>query len=172
MSYLHCPLAESYSPVPLLCGQVFHHITIGTAKTAAEHKSDFKLTTDTPYLALTDELWDVICEDSGENWLHYNSTVLIGNHFICTIHIIHVMTLIWHNCNGNSTQSYLFGSFTLHRYFYNQCLKMLSVITHDYTAYNRYGRNTACSLHQYDLRHKQITLAAQQPGCVIDHVII
>ena len=25
--------------------------------TATEHKSDFKLTTDTPYLALTGELW-------------------------------------------------------------------------------------------------------------------
>ena len=31
--------------------------------TAAERKSDFNLTTDTSYLALTGELWGVCCED-------------------------------------------------------------------------------------------------------------
>ena len=31
--------------------------------TAAEHKSDFDLTKDSPYLALTGELWHVCCED-------------------------------------------------------------------------------------------------------------
>ena len=36
--------------------------------TAAERKSDFKLTTDTPYLNLPSELLGVYCEDSGENW--------------------------------------------------------------------------------------------------------
>ena len=44
--------------------------------TAAERKSDFKITTDTPYLALTDELSRVYCEDLGENWPRYNGTVL------------------------------------------------------------------------------------------------
>ena len=44
--------------------------------TAAEHESDFKLTTDTPYLALTGELWSVFCEDIGENWLRYNGIAL------------------------------------------------------------------------------------------------
>ena len=34
----------------------------------AEHKSDLELTTHTPYLALTGELWGVCCEDFGENW--------------------------------------------------------------------------------------------------------
>ena len=38
---------------------------------AAERKSDLKLTTDTPYLALAAELWGVFCEDSGENWPRY-----------------------------------------------------------------------------------------------------
>ena len=42
----------------------------------AEHKFDFKLITDTPYLALKGELWGVYCEDSGENWPRYNGTVL------------------------------------------------------------------------------------------------
>ena len=42
----------------------------------AEHKSDFKLTTNTPYLALTGELWDAYCEDFEENWLRSNGTVL------------------------------------------------------------------------------------------------
>ena len=46
---------------------------------AAEYRSDFKLTTDTPYLALMGELWGVCCKDIGENWLHYNSTALCIN---------------------------------------------------------------------------------------------
>ena len=43
---------------------------------AAEHKSDFKLTTNIPYLALTGELWGVYCKNLGENWPRYNSTAL------------------------------------------------------------------------------------------------
>ena len=35
--------------------------------TEAEYQSGFKLTKDTPYLALTGELWGVYCEDLGEN---------------------------------------------------------------------------------------------------------
>ena len=31
---------------------------------------------DTPYLALTSKLWDVYCEDLGENWPHYNGRAL------------------------------------------------------------------------------------------------
>ena len=44
--------------------------------TAAELKSDFKLTTDTPYLALTRELWGVNCVYLAENLSHYNGTAL------------------------------------------------------------------------------------------------
>ena len=44
--------------------------------TAAKHKSDFKLTTDTPYLALTGKLWGVCGEEFWENWLRYNGTAL------------------------------------------------------------------------------------------------
>ena len=44
--------------------------------TAAELKSDFKLTTDTPYLTLTGELWGVFCEYFAENWPRYKSTAL------------------------------------------------------------------------------------------------
>ena len=45
--------------------------------TAAEHKWDFKITIDTPYLALTGEVWGVYCEDLGENWLRcYNDSTL------------------------------------------------------------------------------------------------
>ena len=43
---------------------------------AAEHKSDFKFTKDTPYLTLTGELWGVSCEDFGEKWSCYNGTEL------------------------------------------------------------------------------------------------
>ena len=44
--------------------------------TAVEYESDFKLTTDTPYLALMGELWGVCCEDIEENWPCYNGTAL------------------------------------------------------------------------------------------------
>ena len=39
-------------------------------------RSDFKLTTVTPYLALTGELWGDCHKDIGENWLRYNGTAL------------------------------------------------------------------------------------------------
>ena len=42
--------------------------------TAVQRKSDFKLTTDIPYLTLTGKLWGVYCEDLGETWQHYNDT--------------------------------------------------------------------------------------------------
>ena len=65
-----------YSQVPLYRGPIFHDITYGTAKTVAECELDFRITTDTPYLALTGELWSVFCEDSGENWPRYDGTAL------------------------------------------------------------------------------------------------
>ena len=42
----------------------------------AESESDSKITTDTPYLALTGELWDVYCKGFEENWPRYNGTAL------------------------------------------------------------------------------------------------
>ena len=42
----------------------------------AENESDIRIITDTPYLALTGELWAVYCEDFGENWVGYNGTPL------------------------------------------------------------------------------------------------
>ena len=44
--------------------------------TGAEFECKFQSTKDTPYLALTGELWDVFCDDSGENWPRYNGTAL------------------------------------------------------------------------------------------------
>ena len=43
--------------------------------TASGSDSDFIITPDTPYLALTGELWGVYCEDLGENWLRCNGTI-------------------------------------------------------------------------------------------------
>ena len=43
---------------------------------ASEHKSDFELTTDTPYLAHTGELWGVFYENFEENSPRYNGTAL------------------------------------------------------------------------------------------------
>ena len=47
---------NTISPVPLWRGPIFHDITYGTAMTVAEFRSDFKVTTDTPYLVLTGEV--------------------------------------------------------------------------------------------------------------------
>ena len=58
------------------CGPIYRDFTHSTAMTAAEHESDLKLTTDTPYLTLTHELWDVCCEEIAENRPHYNGTAL------------------------------------------------------------------------------------------------
>ena len=44
--------------------------------TATEHKSHFKLTATTPYLALTGEPWGVYYENFEENWPRYNGTRL------------------------------------------------------------------------------------------------
>ena len=42
----------------------------------AEYKYDAGSTKDTPYLALTGELWDVFCGYLWENWPRYNGTAL------------------------------------------------------------------------------------------------
>ena len=42
----------------------------------AERELDIRITADTPYLALTGELWGVYCEDVGENRPRYNGTAL------------------------------------------------------------------------------------------------
>ena len=42
----------------------------------AECQSDAGSTKDTPYLALTGELWGVFCEYLWENWPRYNGTAL------------------------------------------------------------------------------------------------
>ena len=42
----------------------------------AKHKSDFEITTDTTYLALTGDLWGVCCEEFVKTRLSYNGTTL------------------------------------------------------------------------------------------------
>ena len=44
--------------------------------TTVEHKWDFKLTKDTPYLTFMGNLWGVCCDDFGEDWSLYNGTTL------------------------------------------------------------------------------------------------
>ena len=43
---------------------------------ATERKSDLDLTTDTPYLAITDQLWGAYYGNSEANWTRYNGTAL------------------------------------------------------------------------------------------------
>ena len=61
----------------------------------AEIESDFRITTDTPYLALMGERWGVYCEDLGENWARYNSTVYWGTLMIYSVMYRHSMLSIW-----------------------------------------------------------------------------
>ena len=68
MCYSFALLSSALSP-----GPIDHDIIHSAAITAAEHESDLKLITDTPYLALPGELWGVSCEDIAEN---YNGTAL------------------------------------------------------------------------------------------------
>ena len=44
--------------------------------TGEERILDITLTTDTPHLTLTGELWGVYCEDLCEYWSRYNGTTL------------------------------------------------------------------------------------------------
>ena len=43
----------------------------------AEYQSYAESTKDTPYLALTGEIWGVFCEYLWENWLLYNDPTLL-----------------------------------------------------------------------------------------------
>ena len=52
----------------------------------AEYQSDAGTTKDTPYLALTGELWGVFCEYLWENQPRYNGTALYL-HFVSFLHI-------------------------------------------------------------------------------------
>ena len=57
--------------------------------TKAEYQSDAGSTKDTPYLALTGELWGVLCKHLWENWSCYNGTapyVLLGP-WVCFISV-------------------------------------------------------------------------------------
>ena len=56
--------------------------------TRAQYKSEIKPTKDTPYLALTGELWCIFCQNYGENWPSYNSTALYWT-FVAT-HLLNV----------------------------------------------------------------------------------
>ena len=54
-------LQPQYISVPI-ARSIYHDTTYGTVITVAESESDFRITTDTPYLALTGMLWGVNCE--------------------------------------------------------------------------------------------------------------
>ena len=58
----------------------FSHPQVAITMSGSE--SVFRIATDTPYLALTCELWDVYCEDLGENLQRYNGAILYihGSH--------------------------------------------------------------------------------------------
>ena len=66
-------------------GPIFHDITYSTAMTVADHRPNFKLTTDIPYLTLMGELWGIYCKDIRENWSRYDGTALYEFHFFSKI---------------------------------------------------------------------------------------
>ena len=64
----------SHISKPVKCDWIYQDITYGTVIDVAGSESDYRITTDTPYL--TGELWDVYCEDLRENWPCNIGTVL------------------------------------------------------------------------------------------------
>ena len=75
VSWLSCMFQSS---AIIMWPNLYHDVTYGTAITVAESESDFRIATDTPYLALTGELWVVYCENFGDNWPRYNDTILFS----------------------------------------------------------------------------------------------
>ena len=71
-------IIKIHSRVPLQCSLTYHDIISVNvnAVTEVKHRAEFVLSSDTPYLTLTGELWSVYCEDFGENWLHFNGMAL------------------------------------------------------------------------------------------------
>ena len=59
-----------YSQVLLIHGPIYCHFPCSPVLIAAEHESDLKLTTDTPYLAR-----GVCCEEIGANWRNYDTAL-------------------------------------------------------------------------------------------------
>ena len=77
-----------YSGVPLQRGIILHKIAHIAAVPNVEYKWELEATNDTPYLALTGELWGGFCDDFRENWPRYNGTALY-HISICTVwHIL------------------------------------------------------------------------------------
>ena len=71
----------------------------------AESESDFAITTDNPYLALSGKLWSVFCEDCGENWPRYNSTELY------CISTLKLFLIFWHFQSYNLFTLYFDNTF-------------------------------------------------------------
>ena len=94
-------MLRNYSEVPLWRGPIY--ITYGTSITVAERESDFRISTDTSYLALmgklamyiyltlTGELRVVYCDDFGENWLRYNGSTLYKMHMLRAVDVCRLM---------------------------------------------------------------------------------
>ena len=64
----------------VISGPIWHDMEYITAVAEMEYKSEFEPTKYIPYLALTGEVWDVLCRDFEENWLRYNDTALYIAH--------------------------------------------------------------------------------------------
>ena len=58
---------------------IWHDLVHITTVTGAEYECKFEPTKDTPYLALTGELWGVFCDNFGENRPCHTSTALYGS---------------------------------------------------------------------------------------------
>ena len=70
-----------------------------------ESESDIRITTDTPYLTLMDELWGIYWEDLGENWPRYNGTAL---YTVKSSYVVVVFSQSTHN--RYSSAWYLYGA--------------------------------------------------------------
>ena len=75
-------------------------ITLMSIEIEAEYQSDAGTTKDTPYLALTGELWGVLSEYLWENQPRYNGTSLYYYSAVCKLqyHIIVVWVIMAPGC--------------------------------------------------------------------------
>ena len=88
LHYIHCKdaLLDCSAPGGERCesltwvDEIHHDIAYHTVITVPEIELDVRITTDTPYLTLTNELRGVYCEDLGENWPRYNGATLYLNY--------------------------------------------------------------------------------------------
>ena len=133
------------------CSLIFHDITYNTTIMVAETESNVRITTDSPNLTITGELWGVYCGDFGKNWPYYimaphcNLFMLFTSKIICSVVASADMGIGFLNSSKALHITYLsplsgLGSISetclmdhdrqIHIVLFTQCLFLLTKCTH------------------------------------------